>query len=99
MWGTTILEYPLPHPHQALSPTRVTSERKPGRYADGNGLYLEVDAPEQYQPPKKRWVLRVVVNGRRRDMGLGGLRTTSLKGSPPTGSEVSLASPAVAAIR
>jgi integrase len=77
--GYDQLEYPLPHPHQALSPTRVTSERKPGRYADGNGLYLEVDAPEQHKPPKKRWVLRVVVNGRRRDMGLGGLRTTSLK--------------------
>ena len=69
----------MPHPHQALSPTRVTSERRPGRYADGNGLYLEVDAAAGKTPPKKRWVLRIVVNGRRRDMGLGGLRTTSLK--------------------
>ena len=97
MWGTTILEYPLPHPHQALSPTRVTSERKPGRYADGNGLYLEVDAPEQHKPPKKRWVLRVVVNGRRRDMGLGGLRTTSSK--KPANLQRSIARlPAAAAI-
>ena len=69
----------MPHPHQALSPTRVSSERSPGRYADGNGLYLEVDAAASHKPPKKRWVLRIVVNGRRRDMGLGGLRTTSLK--------------------
>jgi integrase len=38
----------------------------PGRYADGGGLYLLV------KPSGARtWVLRVQVNGRRRDFGLG----------------------------
>lgn len=39
---------------------------KPGRYADGKGLYLFV------KPSGSRsWVLRVQGNGRRRDLGLG----------------------------
>lgn len=44
-----------------------------GRYADGNGLYLVVDPSGA-----KRWLLRTVVQGRRRDIGLGGLSITSL---------------------
>ena len=39
----------------------------PGRYADGNCLYLYIDGQGS-----KRWVLRIVVRGKRRDMGLGG---------------------------
>ena len=39
---------------------------KPGRLADGNGLYLLVKPTGA-----KTWVLRVVINGRRRDFGLG----------------------------
>ena len=39
---------------------------KPGRYPDGDGLYLYV-APGG----TKSWVQRIVVNGRRRDIGLG----------------------------
>lgn len=61
------------HPHKALSTVRVNSLSKPGRYADGNGLYLVVDPSGA-----KRWVLRTVVHGRRRDIGLGGLRLVSL---------------------
>lgn len=46
---------------------------KPGRHADGNGLYLFV------KPSGARsWVLRVVVNGRRRDFGLGGVVSDAL---------------------
>jgi hypothetical protein len=42
---------------------------KPGRHADGNGLYLVVDPSGA-----KRWVLRVVIRGHgRTDIGLGGL--------------------------
>ena len=44
-----------------------------GRHADGNGLYLVVDPSGA-----RRWVLRVVANGRRRDIGLGGLNIVSL---------------------
>jgi hypothetical protein len=46
---------------------------KPGRHPDGNGLYL-------YVAPKgsKSWVQRIVINGRRRDIGLGSYPTISL---------------------
>ena len=61
------------HPHYALTATKVSKATSPGRFADGNGLYLFID-----RSGAKRWVLRTVVRGRRRDMGLGGIRTTSL---------------------
>ena len=61
------------HPDKALSAVRIRAIREPGRYADGNGLYLVVDPSGA-----KRWVLRTVVRGKRRDIGLGGLRLVSL---------------------
>jgi integrase len=61
------------HPQKALTPVRVNSLTAPGRYGDGNGLYLVVDPSGA-----KRWVLRTVVQGTRRDIGLGGLRLVSL---------------------
>src|SRR5215218_4620481 len=61
------------HPSNALSGTFVHAVRAPGLYADGNGLYLRVDAAGC-----KRWILRTVVQGKRRDIGLGGLSCTSL---------------------
>ena len=42
-------------------------------YADGNGLYLQVDPSGA-----RRWVQRIVVNGRRRKFGLGGWPEVSL---------------------
>lgn len=62
-----------PHPDKALSPAKVRTLRTPGRYADGNGLYLVVDPSGA-----KRWLLRTVVQGKRCDIGLGGLKTVSL---------------------
>jgi integrase len=61
------------HPHKALSTLRVKSLATPGRYGDGNGLYLVVDPSGA-----KRWILRTIVQGKRRDIGLGGLRLVSL---------------------
>lgn len=61
------------HPQKALTSVRINSFFKPGRYADGNGLYLVVDPTGA-----KRWVLRTLVHGKRRDIGLGGLRLVSL---------------------
>ncbi len=61
------------HVERALTAVTIRSLSKPGRYADGNGLYLEVDASGA-----KRWLLRTVVQGKRRDIGLGGLSLTSL---------------------
>jgi len=61
------------HPEKALSPIKVRNVTVPGKYGDGNGLYLIADPSGA-----KRWVLRTVVHGRRRDIGLGGLRFVSL---------------------
>lgn len=61
------------HPVNALSAIKVRNLSAPGRYADGNGLYLVVDASGA-----KRWLLRTIVQGRRRDIGLGGLKTVPL---------------------
>ncbi len=61
------------HPDKALTATKIRSLSKPGRYADGNGLYLVVDPSGA-----KRWVLRTVVHSRRCDIGLGGLQLVSL---------------------
>lgn len=46
---------------------------KPGRHADGGGLYLVVDASGA-----KRWVFLFRDGGRLREMGLGGLSAVSL---------------------
>lgn len=62
-----------PHPNKALSPAKVRSLSTPGKHADGNGLYLIVDPSGA-----KRWLLRTVVQGKRTDIGLGGLRVVSL---------------------
>lgn len=62
------------HPHHALTSVRVNAAKKPGRYGDGNGLYLLVEPSGA-----KRWILRTVVHGRRTDIGLGGLSIVSLK--------------------
>ena len=61
------------HKQNRLSAVRVRSLKKAGRYTDGNGLYLIVDPSEA-----KRWVLRIVVQGTRRDIGLGGTHSVTL---------------------
>jgi hypothetical protein len=64
---------PRKHPQKVLTSVKVNNLSSPGRYGDGNGLYLVVDPSGA-----KRWVLRTVVHGKRRDIGLGGLRLVSL---------------------
>ena len=55
------------HPQKALSAAFIRSA-PPGRHADGNGLYLFV------QPSGTRsWIQRLLVRGRRRELGLGSL--------------------------
>jgi integrase len=46
---------------------------RPGRHGDGDGLYLHVTPAGS-----KSWVQRIVVDGRRRDIGLGPYPTVSL---------------------
>ena len=56
-----------------LSATRVKALREAGRYSDGGGLHLFVG-----KTGHKSWVLRVTIDGRRRDIGLGGFPSVSL---------------------
>ena len=49
-----------------LTKAKVKAAQKPGRYADGNTLYLYVTPTGS-----KSWVQRLTVNGRRCDIGLG----------------------------
>lgn len=54
----------------ALSVRRI---QKPGRHADGSGLYLNVE-----QSGSKSWLLRVTVKGKARTIGLGSISHVSL---------------------
>ena len=57
----------------ALSATRVRALKEPGRHSDGGGLHLYIS-----KAGRKSWVLRITIDGRRRDMGLGGFPSVSL---------------------
>ncbi len=60
------------HPDKALSAAFVRSA-PPGRHCDGQGLYLVV------QPTGTRsWVQRLVIRGRKRELGLGSTALVSL---------------------
>ena len=50
----------------------VKAAKQAGWYGDGGGLYLEVDHHG------RRWVLRLTIAGRRRDLGLGSLHKVTL---------------------
>jgi integrase len=58
----------------ALTAIKVAKATKPGRYSDGQGLYLQVS-----KTGVKSWLLRYERYGRERWMGLGPLHTISLK--------------------
>ena len=55
-------------PHSRQSPSS-----RPGRHGDGDGLYLYIS-----RAGAKSWVQRIVVDGRRRDIGLGSYPDVSL---------------------
>jgi hypothetical protein len=77
MWGKmldgTKMKPAGRHPEKKLSTVKINRLVVPGRYADGNGLYLIVDPSGA-----KRWMLRTVVQGKRCDIGLGGVSLVSL---------------------
>ncbi|ACK81183.1 tyrosine-type recombinase/integrase [Methylorubrum extorquens] len=56
-----------------LSARTVQTLTEPGRHADGDGLYLVVD-----EGGGKRWAYLFRLAGKRREMGLGPLRSVSL---------------------
>jgi hypothetical protein len=53
---------------------RQVATLPPGKYNDGGGLWLAVS-----NSGSRKWFLRVTINGKRREMGLGSLTDTSLK--------------------
>lgn len=56
-----------------LTTRKVESLKEPGMHGDGEGLYLRVGATGC-----KSWILRTVVYGRRRDLGIGSALLVSL---------------------
>ncbi len=56
-----------------LSARTVATVKKPGRHADGGGLYLVVD-----KSGAKRWVFLFRFGGPLKEMGLGGLTRVNL---------------------
>ena len=64
---------------------KTVQNAKPGRHADGEGLYLLV------KPTGARsWMLRVQVGGHRRDIGLGSVETGTLILRSQIGDDISL---------
>lgn len=61
------------HKEKRLSAATVRTIKEAGFYADGNGLYLKVD-----KSGAKRWVQRIVIHCKRRDIGLGSVSLVSL---------------------
>jgi integrase len=56
-----------------LTAKGVAALKAPGRYSDGDGLYLVIDSGG-----RRYWFLRYMLNGRRRDMSIGPERRVSL---------------------
>ena len=49
-----------------LTAAKVRQISKPGKFYDAHGLFLRVEPSGS-----KRWVQRIVINGKRREIGLG----------------------------
>jgi integrase len=56
-----------------LTDRGIKSQVKPGRYADGNGLYLQVG-----KSGAKSWLFRYMLDSKSREMGLGSIRMETL---------------------
>lgn len=61
------------HPDKALSAAFVRTVTTAGKYTDGQGLFLKVDPTGA-----KRWVQRIVIRGKRTEMGIGSASLTTL---------------------
>lgn len=56
-----------------LTAVKIRSFTQPGRYSDGDGLFLEINGKGAAS-----WILRVQSRGRRQDIGLGSAKAVSL---------------------
>lgn len=61
------------HPEKTLTAAKVRSALEPGKYRDGNGLFLRVE-----KSGAKRWVQRITIRGKVTEMGLGSASLVSL---------------------
>lgn len=57
-----------------LTAVKIRSLTEPGRYSDGDGLFLEINGKGAGS-----WILRVQNNGKRQDIGLGSTKSVPLK--------------------
>lgn len=57
-----------------LKSLQIKSLTKPGKYSDGNGLYLNIRSSGT-----KSWIYRYQLNGKRKEIGLGSIKIISLK--------------------
>lgn len=57
-----------------LTALKIRSLTEPGRYSDGDGLFLEINGKGAAS-----WILRVQNNGKRQDIGLGSSKVVPLK--------------------
>ncbi|GLQ25777.1 tyrosine-type recombinase/integrase [Sulfitobacter pacificus] len=64
---------PSKRAEKALSAAFVRTVTKPGKYADGHGLLLKVEPSGA-----KRWVQRIVIRGKRTEIGMGSTSLVSL---------------------
>ena len=66
----------------SLSTAKIKTLKQSGLHSDGDGLYLNVKFTG-----KKSWIFRYMLNGRRRDMGLGSADILSLAEARVSASE------------
>ena len=62
-----------------LTAAKVRELSKSGRYGDGGGLYLSIA-----KAGSKSWVMRLRIEGKRTDKGLGGFPSVSLSAARKT---------------
>jgi hypothetical protein len=63
----------MPRTTERLSSLRVANLKGPGYFADGGNLYYRITSADT-----RGWIFRFTINGRTRDMGLGGYPVISL---------------------
>src|SRR5690625_4955945 len=64
----------MARPIKRLSDREVANKKKPGYYADGGGLWLQVS-----KSGTKSWIFRYTRQGKTHDLGLGSYLNVSLK--------------------
>ena len=67
------------HPHKKLTVKFIEAAKIPGKYFDGHGLFLKIN-----KSGTKQWVQRIVINGKRSEIGLGSANVVGLQDARKT---------------